>query len=131
MIPRPGGLCYNGFMEPIYSDHSRLDERSLAMHRLIARKVQADPALLDRARANLRRWQETEGSPKLALAEWEQILRSPVDQVAQFLTERSERATRLRQSSPFAGVLTEAERRAIYESYSTRTYHPGRQPNLG
>jgi hypothetical protein len=124
-------LWYSGCVEPVHSDHSRLDERSLAMHQLIAAKVQADPALLDKARENVRRWQESDGSPKLALAEWEQILSGPVNQVAQFLAERSERATRLRQSSPFAGILTEAERRAIYESYSTRTYHPGSQPNLG
>ncbi|HTV32721.1 MAG TPA: hypothetical protein VME69_06415 [Methylocella sp.] len=118
-------------MEPIYSDHSRLDERSLALHALVAQKVQAAPALLDKARQNIRRWQQANGSPSLALAEWEQILGSPVDQVTAFLVERSERATRLRQSSPFAGILTEAERRAIYESYSTRTYHPRREPNLG
>jgi len=118
-------------MQTIYSDHSRLDERSRAMHRLIAAKVETNPALLDKARENLRRWQGSEGSPKLALAEWEQILSGPISKVTQFLTEQSERATRLRQSSPFAGILTEAERRAIYESYSTRTYHPGRQPNLG
>lgn len=118
-------------MEAIYSDHSRLDERSLAMHRLVARKVLADPALLDRARENVRRWQKTDGSPSLALSEWENILAGPVDQVARFLVEPSERATRLRQSSPFAGILTEAERQTIYESYSTRTYHPRGQPNLG
>jgi hypothetical protein len=118
-------------MQTVHSDHSRLDERSLAMHRLIAAKVRANPALLDRARENVHRWQADEGSPKLALVEWEQILSGSVNQVAEFLAERSERATRLRQSSPFAGILTEAERRAIYESYSTRTYHPGSQPNLG
>jgi hypothetical protein len=117
-------------MEGIYSDHRRLDERSLALHRLIAEKVLADPALLDKARDNLRRWQQTEGSPKLALAEWEQILSGPTDQIVQFLTEESERATRLRQSSPFAGVLTDAERKAIYDSFSTRTYHPRSEPNL-
>jgi hypothetical protein len=48
-------------MEPIYSDHSRLDERSLALHRLIAEKVLADPALLDKAWDNLRRWAATRG----------------------------------------------------------------------
>lgn len=101
-------------MKPIYSDHTRLDERSLALHQLVAQKVLAAPALLDKARENLRRWQETSG-PSLALAEWEQILGGHVDQVAQFLTERSEKATRLRQSSPFCGILTEAERLAIYE----------------
>ena len=118
-------------MKPIYSDHTRLDERSLALHQLVAQKVLAAPALLDKARENLRRWQETSGGPSLALAEWEQILGGHVDQVAQFLTERSEKATRLRQSSPFCGILTEAERLAIYESYSTRTYHPRGKPNLG
>ncbi|MGP0008035.1 MAG: hypothetical protein ACLPIG_04905 [Methylocella sp.] len=118
------------FMEPFHSDHNRLDERSLALHALVAQKVQAAPALLDKARENICRWQQA-GSPSLALAEWEQILSSPVDQVTAFLVERSERATRLRQSSPFAGILTEAERRAIYESYSTRTHHPRRESNLG
>jgi hypothetical protein len=68
-------------MEPFHSDHNRLDERSLALHELVARKVQAAPALLDKARGNVRRWQEASGSPSLALAEWEQILSSPVDQV--------------------------------------------------
>jgi hypothetical protein len=113
-------------MKPFHSDHSRIDERSLALHQLIAQKLQAAPALLDKARENVRRWQETNGSPSPAFAEWEQILRSPVDQVTAFMVERSERATRLRQSSPFCGILTEAERHAIYESYSTRTYHPRR-----
>jgi hypothetical protein len=124
-------LCYNRGMEPIYSDHSRLDERSLALHTLIAKKVLADPALLDKARGNARRWQKSHDRPSLALLEWEQILGGSVDQVARFLVARSEKATRLRQSSPFTGILTEPERLAVYESYSTRTYHPGSQPNLG
>jgi hypothetical protein len=117
-------------MQSIYSDHSRLDERSLALHRLVAEKLLDDPALLDRARGNLRRWQESNGSPSPALAEWQQILTGTADQVARFLVERSERATRLRQSSPFTGILSEPERLAIYESHSARTYHPGRQSNL-
>ena len=111
-------------MEPFYSDHDRLDERSLALHRLVAAKVQAVPGLLDKARENVRRWQEANRSPSPALAEWAQILAAPASQVVALLAERSERATRLRQSSPFAGILTEEERRVVYESYSTRTYHP-------
>lgn len=125
----PGAMLRG--MEALGSDHSRLDERSLALHQLVARKVLADPALLDTARATLRRWRESDGLPLPALAEWGRILDGPVDQVARFLTDRSERATRLRQSSPFCGILTEAERKAIYESYSARTYHPRRQPDCG
>jgi hypothetical protein len=118
-------------MEPIYSDHSRVDERSLAMHRLLAEKVRVDPALLDKARDNLRRWRKTEGNPSLTLAEWEKILSGPAAQVAQFLEERSERATRLRQSGPFAGILTDTERQTIHGSYSTRAYYSSGQPDLG
>lgn len=118
-------------MEPIYSDHSRVDERSLAMHRLVAAKLRENPAILEEARNNLRRWQKMAGSPAVALAEWEGILNAPIDQISHLLEERSERANRLRQSSPFAGVLTEAERRSIYESFLTRTYHPSGKPSLG
>jgi len=125
------GLCYDARMEPFFSDHRRIEERSLAMHRLIAEKVRANPALLEEVRANLRHAQGTEGSPSLALAEWEGILGGDVLQVAEFLEDPSERATRLRQSSPFAGILSETERTAIYESYSTRTYYSRRQSNLG
>jgi hypothetical protein len=118
-------------MEPFYSDHGRLDARSLALHQLVAEKVQAAPALLDKARENVRRWQETSGTATPALAEWAQILADPIDQIVALLAERSERATRLRQSSPFAGILTEAERRAIYGSYAARTYYPRREPHFG
>ncbi len=118
-------------MEPISSDHSRVDERSLAMHRPVVEKVRAAPALLDMARKNLRRWQKTEGSLSLTLAEGADILKSPANQVTEFLEERSERAARLRQSCPFAGILTDTEGRSIYESYSTRTYYSRRHPSLG
>lgn len=117
-------------MDLIHSDHDRLDRRSLALHQLVADKVRADPGLLDKARGNVRRWQESHASSSPALAEWEHILAGTTDQITRFLTERSEKATRLRQSSPFTGILTEAERCDIYESHSARTYHPGRQPDL-
>jgi len=62
-------------------------------------------------------WQEANDSPSLALTQWERILSGPVDQVVAFMVERSERATRLRQSSRFAGILTEDERSAIFQSF--------------
>lgn len=113
------------------NDHARLDERSLALHRLVAKKLAAEPSLLDLARANVARWQAANHTPSPALAEWEQILDQPLDDIAAMLVERSEHAMRLRQSSPFAGILTDAERTAIYESYSARTHHQGSQPNFG
>lgn len=117
-------------MPTLTSDHDRLDERSLALHRLVAEKLTANPQLVEQARENVCRWQAANGSPSPALAEWQQILAGPFEHITLLLVERSERATRLRQSSPFAGLLTDAERRTIYESYSTRTYHSGGQPNF-
>jgi Protein of unknown function (DUF1778) len=114
-------LWYAALMSTLTSDHIRLDERSLALHGLVAKKLAADPSLLDLARANVRRWQSANDPPSVALAQWERILAGPLKDIIDLLVERSEHATRLRQSSPFAGVLTDTERKAIYESYSIAT----------
>jgi hypothetical protein len=118
-------------MSLVTSDHSRLDARSFALHSLVAKKLVSDPSLLEVARDNVLRWQAINDTVSIALTEWEQILAGQLDDIIALLVDHSEHATRLRQSSPFAGVLTDAERKAIYESYSTRTYHTGSQPNFG
>lgn len=101
-----------------YSDHCRLDLRSLAMHTLIARKLARTPGLLTVARENLRRWSERWGDEAPAwLEEWQAVLGRPWIEVAALITELSPRATRLRQSSPFAGVLTPQERKRIYDAF--------------
>lgn len=101
-----------------YSDHRRLDLRSLAMHTLIARKLARDPGLLSVARENLKRWRKRWGGDAPAwLAEWQAILKRPWREVAALITELSPLATRLRQSSPFAGVLTPQERKRIHDAF--------------
>ena len=103
---------------PAYSSHRILEARSLAMHCLIARKIDERPALLRVARQNLRRWKRRAGREKPSyLGEWATLLEKPWPEVASVITELSERGARLRQSSPFAGVLTPAERRRIYEAF--------------
>ena len=99
------------------NDHTRINERSLALHVRVAEKLTADPSLLDIARQNIGRWQSSSDAASPALAEWRQILDGSLADIVNLLIERSERATRLRQSSPFAGVLTEAERLAIFAAY--------------
>jgi hypothetical protein len=101
---------------PFASDHRRHDERSLALHSAVAETIRHDPSVIPRALANLSRWEKTiQGS---WIAEWRALLSGPKDQLLAFLTEKSERADRLRQSSPFTGVLSASERRRIYESYA-------------
>jgi hypothetical protein len=103
-----------------YSSHRILDARSLAMHVVAAEKIERDPNLLNIPKRNLERWTARwGGSPPAWLTEWQEILRKPWPVVAALITELSENATRLRQSSPFAGVLSPMERRRIYEAFRT------------
>lgn len=98
--------------------HRIIEARSLAMHCLIARKIEADRRLLAAARRNLAKWIARYGdaAPR-ALGEWREILDRPWPEIAARITDADEGAVRLRQSSPFAGVLTSAERRRVYEAF--------------
>jgi hypothetical protein len=101
-----------------YSDHRILDARSLAMHCKIAQKISRDSDLLDKAKANLERWSAKSIDPQPQyIHEWQEILDRPWPEIAEIITSMSEDATRLRSSSPFAGVLTADEREQIYAAF--------------
>jgi hypothetical protein len=106
-------------------DHRDIDRRSLAFGQAIAARIAKQPELISQARSTLMRWMQT-CSPRSVstLEEWRTILDGPADQVIHVLTCDDERCTRLRQSSPFAGLLPAAERNAIlmmYRSNDTTT----------
>jgi hypothetical protein len=104
--------------QPTWSSHRLLEIRSLAMHAVIARKIERDPALLEIARRNVERWRARWGeAPPAWLEEWQELLNQSWQAVVAFITEPGERATRLRQSSPFAGVLSNEERWRIHEAF--------------
>jgi hypothetical protein len=102
-------------------DHRLIDERSLAFHRLIAARLRGQPALVEKARGNLARWLETCSTrARPALLEWQHLLDGPFDELLVLLEATDERATRLRQSSPFCGILTEEERLRIIREFYAR-----------
>ena len=80
----------------------------------------ADPAaVIGKAMENLRRWaQRSDDGLSPASQEWLEILthRSP-DEIADLLVSDDENAVRLRQSTPFAGVLTPREVWSIKRSH--------------
>lgn len=101
-----------------FSDHRILDARSLAMHCRIAMKIDKDKELLEKAKANLERWQDKSPDPEPRyLREWRNILERPWPEVAELMTSMSEEATRLRSSSPFAGILSAEEREQVYAAF--------------
>ena len=98
-------------------NHQAIDERSLAMARAIAEKIDRDPrrAGLDRAREVCARWGEI--APAAAVEEWAGILAGSWEEVRPVLLDPSEEGRRLRQSHPFCGVLSPRERWAIYREF--------------
>ena len=98
--------------------HEWIDQRSLALHEAVAVKLEVQPRLLAVARGNLERWLATSPSP--VLKEWQNLLDDlPLPELLALLLSPSEEARRLRQSSPFAGLLTPAERQAIFDRYES------------
>jgi len=68
--------------------------------------------------ANLRRWLSS--SPTPVLREWQRLLDALfLDQLLTLLRSTDEEAARLRQSGPFAGLLSTAERQAILAKYES------------
>jgi hypothetical protein len=101
-----------------YSSHRLLEARSLAMHAVIAAKIEREPRLLNVALNNLKRWRARwKGDAPAWHHEWCEILRLSWPEIAAILTEPTEQGARLRQSSPFAGVLSATERRRVYEAF--------------
>jgi hypothetical protein len=99
-------------------NHQKIDERSLAFGRMMAERLKDNPSLIQRARDNLGRWMAACSPRTLAtLAEWKQALEGPVEGIIHLLTATDERSTRLRQSNPFAGVLTMQERNAVIRQF--------------
>ena len=105
--------------------HALQDATSLAFDRLTAQKIAANPALVERARATLSRWLATcSPSVRPVLHEWQAILSGPREELLALLAATDERATRLRQSSPFAGILSVAERSTILREFRQHDPEP-------
>jgi hypothetical protein len=95
-----------------------LEARSPAMHAVIARKIAHDPTLLAIAHRNLERWRiRWKDAPPAWLEEWQEVLNQPWQHIATLFTEPSKKGARARQSSPFAGILTNEERGRIYDAF--------------
>jgi hypothetical protein len=103
--------------------HRKLEERSVALHREIVQRIRRNPDLLGRVRERLSR-DIRSGRFSISLAdamqEWLDLLdSSSVEQVLELLVDEGENARRLRQSTPFAGILTQEERRRVLEKHES------------
>ena len=100
--------------------HEVHDAVSLELARRIAAGLPEHAEWLDVARANLRRWSgQNQNAPALlrSYAEWEKLLARPVVEICEVLLAESDEGQRLRQNSPFAGVLTNVERFTLLKAW--------------
>lgn len=93
--------------------HDRAERRNRAYHAAVARHLRK--RTVERALHQLWRWEE-EGNidPRYAEA-WSEVLHRPLAEIKRVLTDDSLWARDMRQNSPFAGALSEAERRKILQ----------------
>jgi hypothetical protein len=92
--------------------HDLQDRCSLALNERVAMALERDPALLKVGADNLARWsRQNADAPSLlaCYAEWGAIISRGLCEVVRVLRDTSDEAQRLRQNSPFAGVLTPRE----------------------
>ncbi len=94
--------------------HELAQLRSLAYHRAVAERLRR-PAVND-ARNLIWQWRNSGRIDPAYADRWDAILNRPVAEVRRFLRSDTPEARDLRQSSPFAGALSEPERRRILES---------------
>jgi hypothetical protein len=93
--------------------HDRARSRSLAYHRAVARGLRRP--MVQEAQHVLFRWEEQGRIDRRYADRWEELLERPVPEIRRALVDESQEGDDLRQNSPFAGLLSEPERRRIVE----------------
>ena len=102
-------------------NHRHIDARSHALAVAVADELRRQPALVDLARKNLA-LDENQfcRGVRSTLEEWDIALHGSTEHVIELLTGAGERSVRLRQSNPFAGVLSSRQRTEILNRFAHR-----------
>ena len=116
-------------MAPCYTlimTHAVHDAIGLALAQHVAAGLPMHPEWIDLAQSNLDRWsRRNHDSPTLLACyrEWQSLLERPLDEVRAILLDPTSECQRLRQNSPFVGVLSPSQvwqiKRQIHEALAT------------
>ncbi|HEY1688393.1 MAG TPA: hypothetical protein VGF95_05955 [Solirubrobacteraceae bacterium] len=92
--------------------HRSAERRSLALHEQIAARL--DERMLASARRRVKRWLRSGGRVSIERArQWDAILADPLEAIRAAIVQDTPAMRDLRQDTPFAGTLSEAERLEI------------------
>jgi len=98
--------------------HQEIDRRSLLLSRAVVEKLERGDVLagVEKARRINRAWRAQHATP--LHEEWAAMLARPWPEIRAALLDESPEGARLRQNSPFCGILTPRERWALYKEYT-------------
>jgi excisionase family DNA binding protein len=102
--------------QPDRSTLTRKDRFSLALHCLVAvALLQGEAAVRSRGRKNLEtlRRADVDGAGASYLDAWERLLHGDLESLVEVLTSTEHAARDLRNVTPFAGVVSDAQRRKL------------------
>lgn len=107
---------------------TRDQRRSLWLGFAVAGRIVADPRRTrSLAHRNLEMMRASARGPALSwLDEWDRLLVAPIEELLNALTSQSPRSRDLRQNSPFAGVMSEAEREQVLAAWADHESGNGR-----
>jgi excisionase family DNA binding protein len=112
---------------------TRDQERSLWLHRAVLVELVENPEdVLARVGGNLQRLRAQHlgrGMTAHWMDQWQKVLDSGVDAVADVLTSQGPAALELRQNSPFAGVISEEVRSRVLASFMRHWRRDHGQPS--
>lgn len=97
---------------------TRGDRQSRWLHTAVAGRVARDPrGAIEKARANLRTMRSAHQGRNPWVDRWERLLDAGPEAVIGALVADTPESAELRQNSPFAGVLTDRERRLALNAF--------------
>jgi len=99
----------HGKASSVQTSQQRIEDKTLEYHQEVARRVEKDPqGAIKYARNNMERWgwqDVNSASVPPYVKKWKSLIEGPIDELLRMLVSKSEKATLLRISSPFKGLL--------------------------
>lgn len=97
---------------------TRDERQSVWLHTAVAGRVVKDPdGSLARARTNITKMRAAHAAPVPWLDAWERLIDRGAQAIVKVLVADTPESVELRQNSPFAGVLTDVERRKVLDAF--------------
>jgi hypothetical protein len=93
--------------------HELIDQRLYELVKACVAKIDNDPTLITKAKDHVVRHPQ-----QCPQDDWRNLLALPWPTLRQLLLENSQQGARLRQTVPFAGILSNSERHRIFQQFS-------------